>query len=41
MKKRTFVIVLIAAIAVVALAITMRGEGGGMWTRLISSVPGH
>ena len=41
MKKRTFVIVLIAAITVAALAIAMRGEGSGVLTRLISSIPGH
>ena len=41
MRKRTFVIVLVAAMAIAALAITMRGEGSGMLTRLISSIPGH
>jgi hypothetical protein len=41
MKKRTFVIVLIAAVAIAGLAIAMRGDGGGMLTRLISSIPGH
>lgn len=41
MRKRTFVIVLIAAIALATLAVAMRGEGSGMLTRLISSMPGH
>ena len=40
MRKRTFVIVLIAAVAIAGLAIAMRGDGG-MLTRLISSIPGH
>ena len=39
MKKRTFVIVLIAAVAIAGLAIAMRGDG--LLTQLISSIPGH
>ena len=41
MRKRTFVVVLIGAIAVAALAAALRGDGSGMLTRLISSIPGH
>jgi|RhiMethySRZTD1v2_1073278.scaffolds.fasta_scaffold217888_3 hypothetical protein len=41
MRKRTFVIVLVAAVAIAWLAIAMREDGSGMLTRLISSIPGH
>jgi hypothetical protein len=41
MRKRTFLILLAGAILASTLAITLRGEGSGFLTRLISSIPGH
>ena len=41
MKKRTYLIALVAAAILVALAVSLRTEGGGMMRRLAGAVHGR
>jgi len=41
MRKRTFVIVLIAAVLLISVSLSMRGEGGGWMRRLGAAIHGR